>query len=542
MIVMKRFMFTAVTLLLLLLPGRADAQSANFKIGKSLDVQMNVLKELSLLYVDSIDSEKLIMRAIDAMLESLDPYTVMIPAEDKESLELLTTGSYGGIGALIRKEGNSVLLSEIYENTPASKAGLFAGDMIIKIDGISVTPLKVEECSAKMKGTPGTSVTFTIKKLRGGDTTDIVIVREKIHIPDVAYSGMLSESVGYIRVTGFTVGGAKDVKNALLELKKSPHLNRLIIDLRGNGGGLLDEAVDIVSLFVPKGTKVVSSLGKFRQADIEYRTKNEPVDVNLPLVVLVNSSSASSSEIVAGALQDLDRATIVGTRTFGKGLVQSIRDVGYNNKIKVTTAKYYTPSGRCVQAIDYAQRNEDGSVGAIPDSLIRPFKTLVKGRTVYDGGGIIPDVMLEPQIFSRLAVALVFEEIFHDYSIEYFKNRLSIESPSKFSLTDKEFEEFVKWASGRDFDYRTASEVEFDKMVSTLKRESIYDVMKDEIALLEKKLKLGKTDVLKRAVNEIKPLLEEEIVSRYYFQRGRIESMLRNDIQAAKAIGVKLIE
>jgi len=414
--------------------------------------------------------------------------------------------------------------------------------MIIKIDGISVTPLKVEECSAKMKGTPGTSVTFTIKKLRGGDTTDIVIVREKIHIPDVAYSGMLSESVGYIRVTGFTVGGAKDVKNALLELKKSPHLNRLIIDLRGNGGGLLDEAVDIVSLFVPKGTKVVSSLGKFRQADIEYRTKNEPVDVNLPLVVLVNSSSASSSEIVAGALQDLDRATIVGTRTFGKGLVQSIRDVGYNNKIKVTTAKYYTPSGRCVQAIDYAQRNEDGSVGAIPDSLIRPFKTLVKGRTVYDGGGIIPDVMLEPQIFSRLAVALVFEEIFHDYSIEYFKNRLSIESPSKFSLTDKEFEEFVKWASGRDFDYRTASEVEFDKMVSTLKRESIYDVMKDEIALLEKKLKLGKTDVLKRAVNEIKPLLEEEIVSRYYFQRGRIESMLRNDIQAAKAVDVKLIE
>jgi len=542
MIVMKRFMFTAVTLLLLLLQGRADAQSANFKIGKSLDVQMNVLKELSLLYVDSIDSEKLIMRAIDAMLESLDPYTVMIPAEDKESLELLTTGSYGGIGALIRKEGNSVLLSEVYENTPASKAGLFAGDMIIKIDGISVTPLRVDECSAKMKGTPGTSVTFTIKKLRSGDTTDIVIIREKIHIPDVAYSGMLTDSVGYIRITGFTIGGAKDVKNAIIELKKSPHLNRLIIDLRGNGGGLLDEAVDIVSLFVPKGTKVVSSLGKFRQADIEYHTKNEPVDINLPLVVLVNSSSASSSEIVAGALQDLDRATIVGTRTFGKGLVQSIRDVGCNNKIKVTTAKYYTPSGRCVQAIDYAQRNEDGSVGVIPDSLIRPFKTLVKGRTVYDGGGIIPDVRLEPQIFSRLAVALVFEEIIHDYSIEYFKNRVSIESPSKFSLTEKEYEDFVQWASGREFDYRTASEVEFDKLLSTAKRESLFEGMKDEIALLERKLKLGKTDVLRRAINEIRPLLEEEIVSRYYYQKGRIESMLRNDIQAAKAVDVKLIE
>ena len=542
MIVMKRFMITAVTLLLLLLQGRADAQSANFKIGKSLDVQMNVLKELSLLYVDSIDSEKLIMKAIDAMLESLDPYTVMIPAEDKESLELLTTGSYGGIGALIRKEGSSVLLSEIYDNTPASKSGLYAGDMIIKIDGISVASLRVDECSAKMKGTPGTSVTFTIKKLRGGDTTDIVIVREKIHIPDVAYSGMLTDSVGYIRITGFTLGGAKDVKNALKELKKSPHLNRLIIDLRGNGGGLLDEAVDIVSLFVPKGTKVVSSLGKFRQADIEYHTKSEPVDINLPLVILVNSSSASSSEIVAGALQDLDRATIVGTRTFGKGLVQSIRDVGYNNKIKVTTAKYYTPSGRCVQAIDYAQRNEDGSIGVIPDSLIRPFKTLVKGRTVYDGGGIIPDVRLEPQIFSRLAVAMVFEEIIHDYSIEYFKNRERIESPSKFSLTDNEFEDFVQWASSKEFDYRTASEVEFDKLLLTAKRELIYDGMKDEIAQLEKKLKLGKTDVLRRAVNEIKPLLEEEIVSRYYYQRGRIESMLRNDIQAAKAIDVKLIE
>ncbi|MDP3436637.1 MAG: S41 family peptidase [Bacteroidales bacterium] len=539
---MKRFMITAVTLLLLLLQGRADAQSANFKIGKSLDVQINVLKELSLLYVDSIDSEKLIMKAIDAMLESLDPYTVMIPAEDKESLELLTTGSYGGIGALIRKEGSSVLLSEVYENTPASKAGLFAGDMIVKIDGISVTPLRVDECSAKMKGTPGTSVTFKIIKLRGGDTTDIVIVREKIHIPDVAYSGMLSDSVGYIRITGFTIGGAKDVKNALIELKKSPHLNRLIIDLRGNGGGLLDEAVDVVSLFVPKGTKVVSSLGKFRQADIEYHTKSEPVDINLPLVILVNSSSASSSEIVAGALQDLDRATIVGTRTFGKGLVQSIRDVGYNNKIKVTTAKYYTPSGRCVQAIDYAQRNEDGSIGVIPDSLIRPFKTLVKGRTVYDGGGIIPDVRLEPQIFSRLAVAMVFEEIIHDYSIEYFKNREGIESPSKFSLTDKEFEDFVQWASSKEFDYRTASEVEFDKLLLTAKRELIYDGMKDEIAQLEKKLKLGKTDVLRRAVNEIKPLLEEEIVSRYYFQRGRIESMLRNDIQATKALDVKLIE
>ncbi len=542
MIVMKRIMIMAAMLLLLLQPEKIGAQSAIFKTGRSLDVQMNVLKELSLLYVDSVAADKLILQAVDAMLESLDPYTIMIPAEDRESLELMTTGSYGGVGALIRKSAEGVLLSEIYENTPAAKSGLFAGDLILKIDGVSVLPLKVEECSAKMKGAAGTSVVFTIKRLRGGDTTNITLIREKIHIPDVAYSGMVSDSVGYIRITGFTIGGAKDVKNALLELKKNNNLKRLIIDLRGNGGGLLDEAVDIVSLFVPKGTKVVSSLGKFKQADIVYFTKDEPVDLNLPLVVLVNSSSASSSEIVAGALQDLDRATIAGTRTFGKGLVQSIRDVGYNYKIKLTTAKYYTPSGRCVQAIDYSQRNEDGSVGNIPDSLKKPFKTLVKGRTVYDGGGIAPDVMIEPQVFSRLAVSLVLGEIFHEYSIKYFKENHSVEKAAKFSLTDKEYEEFVKWASDKEFDHRTASEVELDKLIDITKRESFYPEIKEEMALLEKRLKPGKTSVLMKAAPEIKPLLEEEIASRYYYQRGRIESMIRNDSQLKKAVQIKLID
>ncbi|MHC1779946.1 MAG: S41 family peptidase [Bacteroidales bacterium] len=539
---MKRIMIIAALLLLILQPVRIEAQSANFKTGRSLDVQLNVLKELSLLYVDSIAADKLILQAVDAMLESLDPYTIMIPAEDRESLELMTTGSYGGVGALIRKSADGVLLSEIYENTPAAKAGLYAGDLILKIDGVSVLPLRVEECSAKMKGAAGTSVVFTIKRLRGGDTTDINIVREKIHIPDVAYSGLVSDSIGYIRITGFTIGGAKDVKNALLELKKSNNLKRLIIDLRGNGGGLLDEAVDIVSLFVPKGTKVVSSLGKFKQADIVYYTKDEPVDLNLPLVVLVNSSSASSSEIVAGALQDLDRATIAGTRTFGKGLVQSIRDVGYNYKIKLTTAKYYTPSGRCVQAIDYSRRNEDGSVGNIPDSLKKPFKTLVKGRTVYDGGGITPDLIIEPQIFSRLAVSLVLGEIFHEYSIKYFKENQMIDRASKFSLTDKEYEEFAKWASEKEFDHRTASEVELDKLLEITKKESFYSDIKDEMAILEKRLKPGKLSVLMKSAPEIKPLLEEEISSRYYYQRGRIESMIRNDNQLKAATQSKLID
>jgi carboxyl-terminal processing protease len=542
MIVMKRIMIIAALLLLLIKPGKIEAQSAIFKAGRSLDVQLNVLKELSLLYVDSIAADMLILQSVQSMLESLDPYTIMIPAEDRESLEIMTTGSYGGVGALIRKRSDGVLLSEIYENTPSSKAGLCAGDLILKIDGISVMPLKVDECSAKMKGPAGTSVLFTVKRLRGGDTANITLIREKIHIPDVAYHGMVSDSVGYIRITGFTVGGAKDVKNALLELKKNSNLKRLIIDLRGNGGGLLDEAVDIVSLFVPKGTKVVSSLGKFKQADILYYTKNEPVDLNLPLVVMVNSSSASSSEIVAGALQDLDRATIVGTRTFGKGLVQSIRDVGYNYRIKLTTAKYYTPSGRCVQAIDYSQRNEDGSVGNIPDSLRKAFKTLVKGRTVYDGGGITPDVLIEPQLFSRLAVSMVLGEIFHEYSIKYFKENPSIKRAAEFTLTDREYEDFVKWASGKEFDHRTASEVELDKLIEITKRESFYPEIKEELAMLEKRLKPGKMDVLRKSAPEIKPLLEEEISGRYYYQRGRIESMIRNDKQLKEAQIVKLIE
>lgn len=539
---MKKCFVKCLTLLLLavLAPISSGAQSKNFKVGKSLEVQLNVLRELSYLYVDSIDADKLIMRATESMLESLDPYTVIIPEEDRESLEMLTTGSYGGIGALIRKTGDLILISEIYENSPAAKSGLLAGDIIMEIDGLSVVSMKVEECSAKMKGAPGTTVKFKIKRVRGDEIADISVMREKIHFQDVAYSGMLSDSVGYIRLTGFTLGSAAQVKKALIELKKSPSLKRLILDLRGNGGGLLDEAVDIVSLFVPKGTKVVSSLGRFKMADIDYYTKENPVDTQIPLVVLVNSSSASSSEIVAGALQDLDRATIAGTRTFGKGLVQSIRDVGYNNRIKLTTAKYYTPSGRCVQAIDYSTRNEDGSVGSIPDSLIREFKTLKRGRSVFDGGGIVPDTIITPQQLSRPALALIYGDILHEFSIEYLKKRLSIDKPSLFSLSDNEYEEFVKWAAIKEFDHRTSTEVEFDKLMLIAMREALYGEMKKEMEELAKRVKIPKEEVLRRGKGEIKPLLEEEIVNRYYYQRGRIESMLRNDTQVHKAATMML--
>jgi len=539
--IIKRILTVLTAFALYAFASPVSAQSQNFKIGKNLDIQMNVLREIAMLYVDSVDVDSLVTQNTINMLASLDPYTVLIPDEDRESLELLTTGSYGGIGAIIRKNGENVLIAEVYENSPAAKAGLIDGDQIIGIDSVKVAPLPIDECSAKMRGPSGTEVSFTIKKLRSGDTIAINIKREKIHIPDVVFYGMVEDSVGYIRITGFTMGGAQDVRKALLHLKENPALKRVVLDLRGNGGGILDEAVEIVSLFVPRNTLVVSSKGKVKQADINYYTASEPVDLEIPLVVMVNSASASSSEIVAGALQDLDRATILGTRTFGKGLVQSIRDVGYNNRIKITTAKYYTPSGRCVQAIDYSQRNEDGSVGHIPDSLMKPFKTLVKGRTVYDGGGIMPDVEVLPQEYSRPVVSLVYSELMHEYSIEYSRGHETIEKPSSFSLTDQEYDQFVEWAAKKEFDHRTASEVELDKLKVVAGKEETDLNVEKELENLVSLLGRSKSQMLVERKGEIKPLLEEEIVNRYYYQRGRAEIMLRNDIQFERAKEVEVL-
>ena len=534
--IMKIFKkFIPIAAFAIFVAGNLSAQSTSFKAGKALEVQYNILKELSAAFVDTIDVEKLTTAGINAMLNSLDPYTEYIPDENEEDLEMMRTASYGGIGAVIRKiDSVGVLISQPYLGSPAVKYGLEAGDIIEEIDGESVLPIPVDKCSEKMKGQPGTQVKFLVKKGRTGEKKEIVITRERVHIPDVSYSGVLRDSIGYIRYDAFTEGGSKDFRKAFEQLKQKG-INHLVIDLRGNGGGIVDEAVNILSIFLPKGTLVVSAKGRSQQSVFEMKTMQEPLDTLVPITVLVNSASASASEIIAGAIQDLDRGLIAGTRTYGKGLVQGFRPVGYNGNLKLTTAKYYTPSGRCVQAIDYSNRNADGSVGTVPDSLKKAFKT-VKGRTVYDGGGITPDSVIKAEVYSRPAYSLVANDIFGEFAIEYYKKNHAIAPAAEFALTDAEYEEFVKFAAAKNFDSRSAAQAQLDQMIKSAKTEDLYEPYKEAFEALEKCLTISKEEMLRVKKAEFKPLLEEEIVYKYYYTPGRIESIIRNDKQLHKVL------
>lgn len=522
----------------LLLPVSITAQSADFNMARSLEIQNNILKELVNGFVDSVSVEKLVNTGINAMLGSLDPYTEYIPEEDEKNIELLTTATYGGIGAMIKKlDTTGVIISQPYLGSPAVKYGLEPGDVILEIDGEDVMPLNAEECSSRMKGEPGTSVRFLVRKGRSGKTAEIEVVRERIHIPDVSYSGILKDTIGYIKIDGFTVNGSEDVRKAVVSLKEKG-ARRLILDLRGNGGGLLDEAVDIVSLFVPKGTLVVTQKGRANVgADMEYRTKKEPVDTLIPLMVLVNSGSASSSEIVTGAIQDLDRGYVAGTRTYGKGLVQAIRPVGYNGTMKMTIAKYYTPSGRCVQAIDYSHRNSDGSVGYVPDSLKKAFRTRL-GRTVYDGGGITPDSVIASDQYSRIAISLVMNDIINDYAIKFYSEHDSIPPVMDFSLTDEQYGDFVKYAVSREFDSRSGAQVLMEDLLKSARQEELDEYIKAEAEALKAKLSISKEQMLLLKKEEIRPLVEEEIANKYYFTPGRVEAIIKSDSQLHKAVAL----
>lgn len=512
----------------ILLVGLISFKSVDFKLSKSLDIFFSFFREVNIFYVDKPNPEKLISVGIEAMLESLDPYNEYIPEENMETLEFQTTGEYGGMGALIRHGNDYPVIAEIYEGSPAHKAGLMNGDKILEINGRSVFSTPVDQVSGMLKGVPNTELNVVIRRLQNPDSLSFKFKRSKIHIPSVPYFGIISEGIGYIKLSNFTTNCHKELESALKELKSKHKANRLVLDLRGNPGGLLNEAVKIVNLFVKKDELVVYTKGQIKDFDQEYKTASRPVDSEIPLIILVDRISASASEIVAGALQDLDRAIIVGERTFGKGLVQATRPLPYNSQLKITTAKYYIPSGRCIQAVDFSQRAEDGSLSYIPDSLISDFKTR-NGRLVRDGGGITPDIDQNLKIYSRLASVLYAQNKLFDFATQFRITNPTIVTPAQFSLTDNQYDEFVMYLSKSGFTYQSQSEFALNEFVKISQQEKYYDLLKHlSDSLMSILTGNGKLEY-ELFKPEIKRLLEEEIIGRYYFQRGKSEYSIKND-------------
>lgn len=530
----KHIIYLGGFLIVLLSVGFSTLGNRDLELVKNLDIYYTLFRELNMFYVDETDPEELVTTSIEAMLFSLDPYTTFIPESDMDDFQFQTTGEYGGIGSLIRRSGSSVMIAEPYEGFPAAKAGIRAGDEILKVDGVQTKDMAIESVSDRLKGKPGTELVLTIERFGEDKPLNLTLVREKISIKNVPYYGMLDSGTGYIFLSNFTTGASKEVEDALNSLKKDHELKSLVLDLRANPGGLLIEAVRICNLFVNKGEMIVSTRGKMQQWDSEYSTTSQAVDTEIPLVVMVNRGSASASEIVAGALQDLDRAVVIGQRTFGKGLVQTSRPLKYNAQLKVTTAKYYIPSGRCIQALDYTHRNEDGSVGIIPDSLISEYSTR-NGRLVYDGGGIQPDFEVQSEMLSEIAIQLFTQSMYFDFATRYHNTHTEIDAPENFSISDEDYELFKAFLKEKDFEFQTASEKAFADLIQTAKREKYYDLAQEEFSSLEEKLIHNNLKDLETFEKEIKQILQEEIVNRYYFQAGRILARIQEDLQLEKA-------
>jgi carboxyl-terminal processing protease len=511
-----------------------NQETRDFRIAKNLDIFFSLFRELNTFYVDEINPDKVIKSGIDNMLKTLDPYTVYYPESDVDEVTFMTTGKYGGIGSLVREGVDYVVVSLVYKGFPADLAGIKPGDLLKKVDGVSLKGFTKVQVSEKLKGNPGTTINVTIE--RNGNEKDYSLKREKIVVPPVPYYGMIDSKTGYIRFTNFTENCVADVKNALVSLK-SNNPQQIILDLRGNPGGLLTEAVEIVNLFVGPGNEVVSTKGKVKQFDEEFKTTKAAFDEKIPLAVIINRSSASAAEIVAGAIQDLDRGVIVGQRSYGKGLVQITRPVSYNTQLKVTTAKYYIPSGRCIQARDFSHPNEDGSVGIIPDSLISEFKTK-NGRIVKDGGGISPDIEILPEPLSQIATELYLHNFIFDFATQYYWTHPGFKTPEQFSFNNQDFNDFKDYLVKRNFSYRTITEESFVELIANAKREKYYDLHKDLFTELEKDLDHNLDQDLSTFRNEITELIEDEIVSRYFYEEGAIAWTIKKDEQVSKALEI----
>lgn len=533
----KKFLTALIVITVIVCGANAlKEDDKNFEISKHMNIFATLFRDVNMFYVDEINPGDIMTTGIRAMLQSLDPYTVYYPESEMEDVKLMTTGEYAGIGSIISKKGNQVIIREPYKGSPADLAGLLPGDVILSIDGHSTKDKDVESVSEMLKGQPGKEITLKIQRKYEDKPLEKKAIRKNIQLPSVPYYGLVNDSTGYIYLSSFTAKAAEEVRKAITDLK-SRKARSLILDLRGNSGGLLDQAVEIVNYFVPKGSKVVNTKGKVKQWDKEHYAEKNPIAPDMPLVVLIDRASASASEIVSGALQDLDRAVLIGERSFGKGLVQTVRDLAYNTKLKVTTAKYYIPSGRCIQALDYTHRNPDGSVGKLPDSLITEYSTST-GRKVYDGGGIMPDVKMEPDEYAKITQELVLQDITFDFVNDYALQHPKVAAIEDFKISDKIYEEFKNYLKTNQFSYVTESQRALEKLTEIAKAERYYDSSKECIDRLKKDFSHSVDRDMNLFKEEIVSFLTEQFIQRYYYAEGVLQYKTHHDKNIDKATEV----